>query len=133
MRDLSKAVKASLKYKLHTDSSVQQMINYICESFSVSPVETDPFSPWIEFHSARTNRLAILMHKKYRLAFVLSELTFHNQEFHVEYTDDFNNAEWFINDIDVFNSDFPYMHWNEPESIVDPNLFDLMDLRFATE
>ena len=133
MRDLSKAVKASMKYEPFSESDRQQAVNYICESFSVVPVSIDPESPWIEFHSARTRRLAILMHKKYRLAFVLSELIFQNPDFHIEYTSDFNELEWYINDIDIFNSDFQYIHWNEPESLVDPNCFNLMDMRFATE
>lgn len=133
MRDLAKAVKSSLIYALFSDDDRQQVINFICESFSVIPVDLDPDSQWVEFHSARTHRLAILMHKKYRLAFVISELIFQNPDFHIEYTDDFNKPEWYINDIDIFNNDFRYIHWNEPESVVDTHAFDLMDMRFATE
>ena len=133
MRDLSKAIKASMKYELFSVIDIQQTVNFICESFSVIPITIDPDSPWIEFHSSRTHRLAILMHKYYRLAFVLSKLIFLNPDFHIEYTNDFNAPEWYIDDIDIFNNDFRHIHWNEPESVVNPNRFNLMDMKFATE
>lgn len=133
MRNLSKSVKSSLKYDLFTDITRIQAENHICESYSVYPMDIDDNSSWIEFHSVKSHRLAVLMHRKYRLAFVLTELEIRSPDFHVEYVDSFDEPEWYIDDVDVFNNDFPYLRWHEPETIVNPHGFDLMDMRFATE
>ena len=133
MKNMSQAVKSSLKYGLFTEADLKQTENLICEKYAVFPTDLGVCSSWVEFHSMKTHRMAVLLHKKYRLAFVLSELEFNTPAFHIEYTDSFDADEWYIDDIDIFNNDFPYLKWHEPESIIDPHRFDLMDLRFATE
>lgn len=131
MRNLSAAIKSSMRYPCFDNAERQITILYICGRYAVTP-HYDRDTQWIEFHSVKSHRLGLLMHRYYRLVFALREIVFTDEKFHVEYVDGFEIREWYIDDVDIFNHDFEHIDWYVRENVINPYKFDLVDLCIAT-
>lgn len=87
---------------------------------------------WAECYD-NSGRLIVLLHTYYKTAFVLSEYAFKIDDVHCEKVSDFLTAEWFIDDVNGHNRQFPLMKWDEPAEVCNHRKFCLLDMRFVTE
>ncbi len=87
---------------------------------------------WIDVYDSLGN-LIIILHTYYKIAFILSKYTINTNDIYCVKVDNFNKAEWFIDDLNEFNKKYPFMFWDEPLDVVNYQRFSLLDMKFVTE
>lgn len=121
----------SIKYGLYSDDEINNVISMFEKQLDVV-LKYDETS-WIELYDKDDTELIVLMHRAYKIAFVKSSRLLNCNQIYIKYVKSFSEQIWYIDDFEKFTDQFPYIHWDEPKHVVDPEKFNLLDMRFATE
>ena len=135
MKSFDKVLEKSLKKGVHESLDSLQLI--IDSALSQIPYSSSSFFDdtgcrWIEVFD-KEKRLCCLFHRYYKIAFVLDRINVKLDDVYCVYVKSFSANEWHIEDLTELNKQYIYLHWDEPEEVVDPNRFNILDMEFATE
>lgn len=133
MRSFTNALAKSLEFGNFKRGDAEKVITLMLKIYNVWLYNDDSGSPWMEFYSKDSGELFALIHSIYKIAFIKSDIISENNFCHIENIESFGKQEWYIENFIEFKNTFVSIHWDEPEYVVDPSKFSLLDMKFATE
>ena len=112
--------------------AVKEILSQIPDSRTCYPDSIDEGCRWIRILD-KNDDICCLIHRYYKVAFVLDKLNVKCDIIHCENISDFLSDEWYITDVKELNKKFPHLNWDESCDVVDSKKFDLLNMEFATE
>lgn len=135
MKSFDKILEKSIEFGVHES---KESLMYTVNSFllqiprSSSSISDETGCRWIDIYDM-DNNLCCILHRYYRVAFILKRINAKNTSIYCVYVNDFCTDEWYIDDLKKINEKYHYLHWDEPVEVVDPKQFNILDMEFATE